>query len=216
MKVIAINGGPRKQWNTAALLHQALDGAASQGAETELIHLYDLRFSGCTSCFACKRLGGASYGRCAVQDDLAPVLRRIEQADALVLGSPMYFGSVTGMFRCFLERLAFQYLVYDKERTVLTPRQIPTGFVSAMNVPDAEYYKEHLGSLLGLLQRIIGPAQGVYAADTYQFDDYAKFASSAFDAQHKAEHRQTVFPEDCRRAYDMGVDLVRQAREMHP
>ena len=54
MKVIAVNGSPRKEWNTAAMLEKALAGAADQGAETELIHLYDLKYTGCTSCFACK------------------------------------------------------------------------------------------------------------------------------------------------------------------
>ncbi len=44
MKVIGINGSPRKKWNTSTLLEKALEGAASEGAETELIHLYDLNF----------------------------------------------------------------------------------------------------------------------------------------------------------------------------
>ena len=82
MKVTAINGSPRKSWNTATLLKKALKGAASQGAETELIHLYDLTFTGCTSCFACKTKGGKSYGRCAVKDGLAPVLKKVGAADA--------------------------------------------------------------------------------------------------------------------------------------
>jgi Multimeric flavodoxin WrbA len=56
MKIIAFNGSPRKKWNTATLLQKALDGAASKGAETELIHLYDLNYKGCISCFACKTL----------------------------------------------------------------------------------------------------------------------------------------------------------------
>lgn len=50
MKLLALNGSPRKTWNTAALLNRALEGAASQGAETELIHLYDLSYKGCVSC----------------------------------------------------------------------------------------------------------------------------------------------------------------------
>ena len=54
MKVIAVNGSPRKTWNTATLLQKALDGAKSVDADTELVHLYDLNFKGCTSCFACK------------------------------------------------------------------------------------------------------------------------------------------------------------------
>lgn len=69
MKVIALNGSPRKKWNTATLPENALEGAASRGAETELIHLYDLKFKGCLSCFACKTAGGESYGQCAVDDD---------------------------------------------------------------------------------------------------------------------------------------------------
>ena len=67
---MAFNGSPRKKWNTATLLEKALEGAASQGAKTELIHLYDLNYKGCISCFACKTKGGKSYGRCAVKDDL--------------------------------------------------------------------------------------------------------------------------------------------------
>jgi len=70
MKVMAFNGSPRKTWNTATLLNKALEGAASQGAETELIHLYDLHYSGCKSCFACKLKEGASYGKCATKDAL--------------------------------------------------------------------------------------------------------------------------------------------------
>jgi len=52
VKVLAINGSPRKKWNTATLLEKALEGAASLGAETELVHLYDLDYKGCTSCSA--------------------------------------------------------------------------------------------------------------------------------------------------------------------
>jgi len=51
MKVIAFNGSPRKKWNTSTLLEKALEGASSKGAETELIHLYDLNYRGCISWF---------------------------------------------------------------------------------------------------------------------------------------------------------------------
>jgi multimeric flavodoxin WrbA len=113
MNVLAINGSPRKNNNTAILLNKALEGAASQGAKTELIHLYDLNFKGCVSCFACKMKDGKSYGKCAVKDDLTPFLEKVDDADALILGSPIYFGNVTGEMRSFIERLAFPYLVYD-------------------------------------------------------------------------------------------------------
>ena len=89
MKVIAINGSPRKKWNTATLLQHALDGAASQGAETKLYHLADYDFRGCRSCFACKRIGSSSYGKCALRDGLTPILEEIDrEADALIIGTP--------------------------------------------------------------------------------------------------------------------------------
>ncbi len=123
MKVIAINGSPRKNWNTATLLKHTLEGAASQGAETELIHLYDYNYKGCISCFACKLKDGESYGRCAVNDDLKQILEKVEAADAMILGSPIYFGMITGEMRSFLERLMFQYLVYDANHTSLCTKK---------------------------------------------------------------------------------------------
>src|SRR5512137_578565 len=114
MKVYAINGSPRKNWNTAMLLEHALKGAAAKGAETELIHLYDLNFKGCTSCFACKLKGGKSYGKCAMKDGLTPLLEKLAEADAFILGSPIYFGTITGEMRSFMERLLFQYLEYTR------------------------------------------------------------------------------------------------------
>ena len=98
MKIIAINGSPRKKWNTAKLLKKALEGASLQGAKTELINLYDLNYKGCISCFACKEKGGKGYGRCVVRDDLKPIFKKIETIDALIFGSPIYLGNITG--RC--------------------------------------------------------------------------------------------------------------------
>ncbi|HEX9082054.1 MAG TPA: flavodoxin family protein, partial [Holophagaceae bacterium] len=95
MKAIAINGSPRKKWNTATLLEKALAGAKSKGARTELVHLYELDYKGCISCFACKKIGGRGYGRCAVKDELTPILKAAAEADVLFLGSPVYFSTET-------------------------------------------------------------------------------------------------------------------------
>ena len=133
MKVIALNGSPRKKWNTATLLEKALEGAASQGAETELIHLYDLDFKGCVSCFACKTKDGESYGRCAVKDDLAPILGKIAESDAIILGSPIYLCDFTGEMRSFMERLLFPYLTYTDPSQSLFPKKIHTALFYTMN-----------------------------------------------------------------------------------
>ena len=136
MTIIGINGSPRKKWNTATLLTHALEGAASQGADTELVHLYDLDYKGCISCFACKFIDNPHNGRCAVKDGLSPLLNKIEEkADAIILGSPIYFGSMSGEMRSFMERLLFAPLVYARPPRSSFPRKIRTGVIYTMNVP---------------------------------------------------------------------------------
>ena len=132
MKMIAINGSPRKKWNTAILLQKALEGAASKGADIELVHLYDLTYKGCISCFACKTKDGPSYGKCAVKDGLTPLLEKIGHIDAMILGSPIYYGTVTGEMRSFMERLLFPYGTYTDPPGSLFPRKISTGFIYTM------------------------------------------------------------------------------------
>ena len=87
MKVIAINGSPRKNWNTAIMLQSALEGAKSGGAETELINLYDYEYKGCVSCFSCKRKGSKTDGLCAYKDALTPILEKCKEADAVIHGN---------------------------------------------------------------------------------------------------------------------------------
>lgn len=114
--VIAINGSPRTKWNTARLLKKALEGAASQGADTELFHLYDLDFKGCTSCFACKLKRREKLWEMCGPGRSCPSPRPDKRGDALVLGSPIYFGTVTGEMRGCMERLLFPYLAYTIPR----------------------------------------------------------------------------------------------------
>lgn len=100
--------------NTAQMLQKFAEGAqsAGNGIEVRTIRLYDMDYKGCTSCMACKLKGRAS-NVCSFKDALLPVLEDIVQADGLVLGSPIYFGEVTGRMRSFLERLAFPWLSYN-------------------------------------------------------------------------------------------------------
>lgn len=217
MKVLAINGSPRKEWNTATLLGHALEGAASQRAETELLHLCDMDFKGCTSCFACKLKGGKSYGKCAVNDALTPVLESCGAADALILGSPNYIGMPSALMKAFIERLVFPYVVYEQNMSSLYGKEKPTGFIYAMSSKEEwmrqagyDWAPQYIEKALGL---IFGAAESLVVNDTYQFDDYAKYVSSRFDPAQKAKRREEVFPEDCRKAYELGARLARQVRE---
>ena len=209
MKVIAFNGSPRKRWNTATLLKKALEGAESQGAETELINLYDLNFKGCKSCFSCKTKGSRSYGKCAVRDDLTPILERIEDFDAIILGSPIYLGTVTGEMRSLIERLVFPYLTYTEPLQSLFPKNTHSAFIYTMNIAEEqieEYgYATHFNTNENYLRLIFGEAESIFSYDTYQFRDYSKVLATRFDEEGKAKRRKEVFPEDCQKAFDMGV-----------
>ena len=212
MKVIAFNGSPRKKWNTATLLEKALEGAASQGAETELIHLYEVDFKGCISCFACKTKGGKSYGRCAVDDDLRPILKKVLQADAIILGSPIYFGTVSGEMRSFMERLLFPYRPYVDERDPcqsLFPKKIPTGFIYTMNVTEKQMkaleFDQHPRLNEKVLKLIFGSSESLFSFDTYQFKDYSKVVAERYDVEQKKKRRREVFPIDCEKAFEMGA-----------
>jgi multimeric flavodoxin WrbA len=216
MKILAVNGSPRKDWNTATLLHKALEGATSQGAETEFVHLYDLNFKGCQSCFACKKKGGKSYGKCARKDDITPILERVEDYDAIIFGSPVYVGVATSIMRAFLERLLFPYLVYDGVST-LFPKKIKTGFIYTMNMTEVALqsgrwgFDKHASETEQFLERIFGNSESLMVTDTYQFDDYSKVVAPQFDSEHKAKRRREVFPLDCHRVFEMGVKFTREA-----
>ena len=215
MKVIAINGSPRKKWNTATLLEKAIEGAVSQGAETRLIHLYDLNFRGCISCFACKKRGGENYGTCAVQDDLTSIYAEIKEASALILGSPIYFGDVTGIMRSFLERLLFPYLAYESPPRTLFPREIQTVWIYTMNPPEESAkrldYDRLFSANESVMRMVFGHSESIMSYNTYQFQDYSAMVADRFDVEQKEKRRREIFPIDCQKAYDMGVALTKKS-----
>jgi len=212
MNVIAVNGSPRKKWNTAMLLEKALEGAASKGAHGELVHLYDLSYSGCTSCFACKKIGGRSHGRCAVKDGLAPLLGRIAEADGLILGTPVYFGAETGEMRSFLERLLFPYLTYTPGYRSIFPGKLRTALVYTMNIKESDMpaygYDARIAAMRGAVERVFGNCGLLLCTDTLQFEDYSRYLSTCWDPEAKARRRAEVFPRDLEAAFGLGAEVA--------
>lgn len=215
MNIMAFNGSPRNDWNTATLLNKVLEGAASKGATTELIHLYDLNYKGCISCFACKTKNGKSYGRCPVNDDLKDVFRKVEEVDAIILGSPIYFGRVSGEMASFLDRLLFQYLEYSNTGKSLFPGKIDTAFIYTMNVTEEMMKVASMDVPIKInemaLKRIFGSTETLLSFDTCQFEDYSKVVSTMFDPHAKAISREEVFPKDCQKSFELGARLAEKA-----
>lgn len=99
MKILGIVGSTRKKGNTATLVKEALEGARSEGVETDLIYLGDYVIQDCTGCEACKD----TY-KCVVDDDMQKIYPLLLEADAIILGSPTYFYNVTAQVKAFIDR----------------------------------------------------------------------------------------------------------------
>ena len=110
-KVYAINGSPRRNKNTTQMLDKALEGVKAEfpDAQVERINLFDLNFTSCKSCFACKRKDEKFLRTCALKDDLTPVLEKLKDTDALIFGSPIWNFSVSLPVKAFLKNNNFEY-----------------------------------------------------------------------------------------------------------
>ena len=209
MKTILINASPRRTWNTAQLVREAQKGAESVGAQTEYIDLYDLRFTGCRSCLACKRKD-AERCRCYWNDDLSPVISRVLEADALIIGSPIYFGEPTAGYRAFLERLLFCVLSYDVGDPYFKGR-VNTGIIYTMNAP-REYYENGMsqnykGTESMIARMLNGGVRTVAACNTVQVDDYSRYAMGRFSEEEKKAYHDAQFPLDMEAAFRLGAEL---------
>ena len=137
-KIVAVNAGPRMGWNTETLITEASKGAASSGAQVERFDLFRLeRYTGCISCFGCKR--EKNKGICVCRDGLTPVLDAVRSSDGLIVGSPNYLGELSASFRAFYERLIFQNLTYNPETPCCNARPIPVLLIMTSNAPDTAY-----------------------------------------------------------------------------
>lgn len=214
-KIIAINGSPRKNFNTAALLQSFLDGAKSVGDEIEvkMIHLYDYKYTGCRECYLCKMRDGKSYGQCSFRDELTDILREVAEADGIAFGAPVFLGDFGAQFKAFLERLLFPFTSYSKSGELsIAPKKIPTAVFSAMNMTDdyrAAQYAGQMNNTINWIGYIFG-SQPVtcFATNTYQFKDYSRYAADLWDEADKKNWHETQFPKDLERAYEIGRQIA--------
>ena len=212
MKLLAVNGSPRKNMNTGRLLEKVVAGAASKGAEAELVHLRDHEYTGCISCFHCKDPKGSSYGRCIKKDGLRPVLAKAHDADVLVLGTPFYFSIETAFMRAFQERLWFQYYLYSALKPPLSPRKKAAALLYTMNIREADMEQHGKNTVINIaksvMERFFAPCEIFLCTDTKQVNDYSKYEVDIFDIKEKEKRHQEVFPKDLERAFETGARLV--------
>jgi multimeric flavodoxin WrbA len=105
MKVIAINGSPKKEGNTHQALKMVGDELLASGIEFEILHVGHKLIHGCTACGKC---AANKDEKCSIRtDDLNQWLQIIKSADGIIIGSPVYYSGVAGTMKCFLDRLFY-------------------------------------------------------------------------------------------------------------
>ncbi len=211
-KIIAINGSPRKGWNTDMLVNEAAEGARSEGAEVVKFDLYKLeKFTGCISCFGCKL--APNEGKCVYKDGLQPVLKSIDEADGLIIGTPNYLGDISAGVRALYERLIFQRLTYKMKPNSYPHKDIPVLFIMTSNAPKEFYlpsgYSHMLKGYQQTLGSFVGKTELLISGNTLQVKDYDRYDWTMFDPESKKKRRETVFPKELAKAREKGAEMVK-------
>ena len=207
--IVVVNAGPRRGWNTDALITEAAKGAESAGAAIQRFDLFRLeKYTGCISCFGCKR--EKNRGRCVCRDGLTPALDAIRASDGLIIGSPNYLSELTASFRALYERLIFQNLTYNLETPCCNAHPVPALLIMTSNAPDT-LYADMMRGYQQTFERFVGPTKVLISGDTLQLKDYSKtdWPWTLFDPEAKQRRHDTVFPQECQRAFEMGAALAR-------
>lgn len=138
MRILAINGSPRKDGNTARLLKEITKDHAD--VDLDYYNLNELKIKDCQACFYCKK-----NDACAVKDDMQLLYKKLREADALVIGSPIYFSTETASTRAFIDRM-YALLAFGDCPGKYVPRLKPGKKVIAVfpcgNPNGQEFYAE--------------------------------------------------------------------------
>ena len=105
MRVLGIAGSPRRGGNTDILLEELLKGAASKGAETKTLVLRDMDYSPCTHCDGCIKTGN-----CIVKDEMQDIYKDFEDADVIVMASPIQFTNITAQMKGMIDRFQARWV----------------------------------------------------------------------------------------------------------
>jgi len=138
MKVVAFVGSPRTEGSTDLIVRQVLKGAEEEGADTSIYHLGLLDVNGCVGCMGCRKTGV-----CVVDDGMTPLYEVLHEADAVVLGTPIYFFYMTAQMKAFTDRL-FAFIGEDFE-TRLERKE--TVLVVTQGADSPEYFESQIRSM---------------------------------------------------------------------
>jgi multimeric flavodoxin WrbA len=145
LKILAVNGSRRKNGNTSYLIQSLLSPSDKGGAQTEIIFLGDYNIDACTGCEGC----GSSW-ECVIKDDFAQIVKKIDEADGIVLASPTYWYSVTSDMKRFIDR-CYSLIQFPVNRKEWIGRYQGTGKVCVTAAICEQSEASAMGNTLSLL-----------------------------------------------------------------
>jgi len=142
-KIIALNGSPRREGSTAALVNEIFKAAREKGAETKSYNLNEINIKGCQSCYNCK-----AQGRCVLLDDMQELYDEIASADGIIFATPVYMWQMSSQLKLVVDRL-YPFLKPDYSSHLLPGKKVLLAVTQGR--PDTtlfHHYFEHMGNNL--------------------------------------------------------------------
>jgi multimeric flavodoxin WrbA len=183
-KVLVLLGSPRKKGNSAILADQIAQGAKAVGARVETLFIHGMKISPCKSCYACQKPNSKG---CSIKDDMQEVYKKLREADAWVIASPVYWFTVSAQTKLWMDR-CFALLPYAKE--VFADKRIAI----AMSYGDNDPFKSGCVNALRTFQDAYGYVQACIVGMVY---------GSAMDAGEIRKNEALM-----KEAEDLGAQLV--------
>jgi len=177
-KVIVISSSPKKGGDSDILCDEFIKGASNAGHKIEKIFLRDKKINYCTGCHYCSTV---DYTACSQKDDMAEILDKLQEADTIVFASPIYFYSISGQMKTFIDRICARYTHLENKEFYY--------ILTAADTSDATI-QFALGEFKGLMACLNNPKEKGYL-----------FAGGVWQ---KGEIKETEYPQ---KAYEMGSNI---------
>ena len=209
-KVLLFNASPRKNGNTMKLLRAVKKGAESAGAETKIVHLYDLKYKGCGSCLECKRKG--LPGGCFIKDDLTKYLNETYEVSGLAIGTPVYLGNFSASYYSLFERLLYSNRTYEKgERKIKFGKKINTGILVTAGVDKARFEREYTSFIMRnkeVMEQTLGPCEVITNVYQRLTSNTKPYDMGSFDMNSINKWVKEHDPAALDAAFKLGVKLA--------
>ena len=215
MKILAINGTYQPKGTTTRHTDRALEGAAAQGAKTEHVLLVEKEIQFCANCLTCYKDLTSTIAPCSIEDDVRGILESIQEADGVILASPVHCGFTTALMFAFLERACFPlatptgsmlgYPACPEPRLTDKPRAVATIVSAGGTPPELRQYCDLATPFLAEAGALL--ANGLPMGDLYAA---AYFSKEMRDEDWPRSFLLRELTEDqLQEAYDLGVKMAR-------